>query len=164
MENLKTKALSLIKQYKLAALILAIGLVLMLIPTGSREEEPISAPTAQPTVSAEDRLEGILSQIQGVGKVQVLLTVAAGERTVYIYDEDQSDTLDTGSLRREAVVVTGTDREQTGLVSQVIPPVYLGAVVVCQGGDQPAIKLAVVEAVCDSTGLTADKITVLKMK
>lgn len=164
MENLKTKAITLIKQYKLAALILAIGLVLMLLPTGSGEEEPLLSPAVQPTVSAEAQLESILSQIQGVGKVQVLLTVAEGERTVYIYDEDQSDTLDTGSLRREAVVVTGTDRGQTGLISQVIPPVYLGAVVVCQGGDLPAVKLAVVEAVCDATGLTADKITVLKMK
>ena len=164
MENLKTKVTNLIKQYKLAALILAIGLVLMLLPTGSREEDPIISPAVQPAVSAEARLESILSQIQGVGKVQVLLTVSEGERTVYIYDEDQSDTLDTGSLRREAVVVTGTDRGQTGLISQVIPPVYLGAVVVCQGGDLPAVKLAVVEAVCDATGLTADKITVLKMK
>lgn len=164
MENLKAKVISLIKQYKLAALILAIGLVLMLIPTESREVQPLSQPVVQPTVSAEAGLESILSQIQGVGKVQVLLTVAEGERTVYIYDEDQSDTLDTGSLRREAVVLTGSDRGQTGLVSQVIPPVYLGAVIVCQGGDLPAVKLAVVEAVCDATGLTADKITVLKMK
>ena len=164
MENLKTKAITLIKQYKLAALILAIGLVLMLLPTGSGEGEPILVSAAEPAVSAGEQLESILSQIQGVGKVQVLLTVAEGERTVYIYDEDQSDTLDTGSLRREAVVVTGTDRGQSGLVSQVIPPVYLGAVVVCQGGDLPAVKLAVVEAVCDATGLTADKVTVLKMK
>lgn len=164
MENLKTKAMNLIRQYKLAALILAIGLVLMLIPNGSSQEEYVSPPVVQTTVSAEDQLESILSQIQGVGKVRVLLTVAQGERTVYVYDEDQSDTLDTGSLRREAVVVTSTDRGQTGLVSQVIPPVYLGAVIVCQGGDQAGVQLAVVEAVCDATGLTADKITVLKMK
>jgi hypothetical protein len=37
-------------------------------------------------------------------------------------------------------------------------------VIVCQGGDQPEVKLAVVEAVCDAVGLTADKISVLKMK
>ena len=164
MENLKTKAMNLIRQYKLAALILAIGLVLMLLPTGGSEKEAVAPPVTQPTISAEEQLESILSQIQGVGKVQVLLTVAEGERTVYVYDEDQSDTLDTGSLRREAVVLSGTDRGQMGLISQVIPPVYLGAVIVCQGGDQPAVQLAVVEAVCDATGLTADKITVLKMK
>ena len=61
-------------------------------------------------------------------------------------------------------MVTNEERAQNGLVKQVIPPVFQGAVVVCQGGDQPTIRLAIVEAVADATGLTADKITVLKMK
>ena len=60
--------------------------------------------------------------------------------------------------------MTGQDRAQSGLISQVLAPVYQGAVVVCQGGDQPGIRLQVVEAVCDATGLSADKVTVLKMK
>lgn len=164
MDTLKTQVLQLIKQYKLAALILAVGLLLMLLPSGSRQKELSAASPSQSTVTPEEQLEVILSQIRGVGKVRVLLTVAQGEQTIYIYDEDHSDTSDTESQRRETVVITGTDRGQSGLVSQVIPPVYRGAVIVCQGGDLPEIRLAVVEAVCDATGLTADKITVLKMK
>jgi stage III sporulation protein AG len=62
------------------------------------------------------------------------------------------------------VIITDSDRAQQGLISQVLPPSYLGAVIVCQAGDQPEVKLAVVEAVCDAVGLTADKISVLKMK
>ena len=46
----------------------------------------------------------------------------------------------------------------------VLSPTYLGAVIVCQGGDSPTVKLAIVEAVSNATGLSADKITVLKMK
>ena len=88
------------------------------------------------------------------------LTIAQGEQTLYVYDEDNSDTQD----RKEAVVITDASRAQSGLVSQVLPPVYLGAVIVCQGGDLPAVRLAVVEAVGAATGLTADKISVLKMK
>lgn len=164
MDKLKSQLLHLIKQYKLAAMILAIGLLLMLLPTETEERETPTQPITQTICTPEDQLESILSQIQGVGKVRILLTVAEGEQTLYIYDEDQSDTLETETLRREAVVITGTDRGQSGLISQVIPPVYRGAVIVCQGGDLPAVKLAVVEAVCDATGLTADKITVLKMK
>lgn len=164
MESVKSQVVHLIKQYKLAALILAIGLVLMLLPGKSEEKDMAPQSAAQTYVPAEQQLESILAQIRGVGKVRVLLTLAQGEQTIYIYDEDQSDTLDTNNLRREAVVITGTDRGQSGLISQVIPPVYRGAVIVCQGGDQAGVKLAVVEAVCDATGLTADKITVLKMK
>lgn len=164
MDTLKTQVLQFFKQYKLAALILAVGLVLMLLPERSTQEETPAQTTTQTTESPQEQLEAILSQIQGVGKVRVLLTVAQGEQVIYVYDEDRSDTLDTDTTRREAVVITDSDRAQTGLVSQILPPTYLGAVVVCQGGDLPGVKLAVVEAVCDATGLTADKITVLKMK
>lgn len=164
MDTLKTNLMRLIKQYKPAALILAVGLVLMLLPTGEGKQDVPIQTASQSSVTPEERLESILSQIQGVGKVRVLLTVAQGEQTLYIYDENHSDTPDTESLRKEAVVITGNDRTQSGLISQVIPPVYRGAVIVCQGGDLSGVKLAVVEAVCDATGLTADKITVLKMK
>lgn len=164
MESVKSQFFHLIKQYKLAACILAVGMLLMLLPEKREESNGSEQYVPQAYTSAEEQLESILSQIRGVGKVRILLTVARGEQTVYVYDEDQSDALDTSDLRREAVIVTGTDRGQAGLVSQVIPPSYLGAVIVCQGGDQAGVKLAVVEAVCDATGLTADKITVLKMK
>lgn len=162
METMKERISGFLKQYKFVALILAVGLVLMLLPRSG--EQPVTQPTAQTSQTPEERLESILSQIQGVGKVRVLLTVSQGEQTLYVYDEDRSDSSDSGSLRREAVVITGTDRAQTGLISQVLPPTYLGAVIVCQGGDLPGVRLAVVEAVCDATGLTADKISVLKMK
>ena len=108
----------------------------------------------------QESLEAILAKIQGVGRVEVLLTEAAGSQTLYVYDESASGE----SLKSDAVIITDSARSQTGLVSQVIPPVYLGAVVVCQGGDSPPVRLAVVEAVQAATGLSADKITVLKMK
>ena len=156
MDSVKAQIVNLIKEYKYVALILAIGVLLMLLP--DKQTEPEQLPVVEKsTVSQEERLEEILAQIQGVGKVRVLLTTAAGERNLYVYDEDSS-----GS--REAVVITDSQRSQAGLLSQVLPPVYLGAVIVCQGGDQPGVRLDVVEAVSDATGLSADKITVLKMK
>lgn len=159
MDHIRQRLLALIKQYRYVALILALGLVLMLLPERKAQETEVS-PVSAESVTAEERLEQILSQIQGVGKVRVLLTVAEGEKVVYVYDEDRSET----DVNREAVVITDQSRAQAGLISQVLPPSYLGAVIVCQGGDLPGVKLAIVEAVCDATGLTADKITVLKMK
>jgi len=41
-------------------------------------------------------------------------------------------------------------------------PTYRGALVVCQGGGQADVKLAVTEAVAVLTGLPADRITVAK--
>ena len=43
-------------------------------------------------------------------------------------------------------------------------PVYQGAVVVCEGAERAAVRLAIVEAVSSLTGLGSDKISVIKMK
>lgn len=163
MDTKMTPLIKYLKEYKWIALILAVGLVLMLLPESKKESQVIQLPEEN-TETQEQELEAILSQIQGVGRVKVLLTVSQGEQTIYVYDEDTSDTIDSGTSRREVVVVTDESRSQSGLVSQVLPPVYLGAVIVCQGGDLPGVRLAVVEAVGAATGLTADKISVLKMK
>ena len=164
MEELKQKLAELVRRYKYVALVVLFGVLLMLLPTsGDKPEAQIpEANPVQPDIAGQ--LEQILSQISGVGKVRVMLSISKGEQTLYIYDEDGSASKDSESSRREAVLVTGQDRVQSGLVSQVIGPVYQGAIVVCQGGDQPSVRLQVVEAVCDITGLMADKVSVLKMK
>ena len=51
---------------------------------------------------------------------------------------------------------------QTPIVKQTWYPTYRGALVVCQGGDQAAVRLAVTEAVTALTGLSADRVTVAK--
>ena len=78
------------------------------------------------------------------------------------YQEDIDRSSD--SVREDTVLVSGDTRQEMGLVRQVIPPKYLGAVIVCQGGDRASVQLSVVEAVSAVTGLTTDRITVLKMK
>ena len=147
-------------KYAYVLIVIFAGLFLMLLP-GREAADPEPYVDAPKEVnSMQENLEAILSKIQGVGRVHVLLTEAQGSRTIYVQDESTSQ----DSLKTDAVIITDSSRTQTGLISQVLPPVYLGAVVVCQGGEDPVVKLSVVEALCDATGLTADKITVLKMK
>lgn len=43
-------------------------------------------------------------------------------------------------------------------------PVYQGALIVCSGAGSASVRLAVVDAVADLTGLGADQISVIKMK
>lgn len=166
--SIRDRAWEFLKKYRYVALVLLAGLILMLLPEGGEDRKEEQSQTVelqetQPTC-LQDSLEDILSQIEGAGKVRVLLTEAAGERTVYQTDEDISTNAETSSVRRETVILSGSDRAENGLVQQVNPPTYLGAIVVCQGADRAAIRLAVVEAVANATGLTSDKITVLKMK
>lgn len=163
--NLRGKAAEAFGKYKYVLLILAVGIFLMILPARS---DALDAPVVQETVPVESgttqALEEILSQIEGVGKVQVLLTESAGSQTIYQTDEDSTGSSDSHSIRIETVIVSDDSRAEFGLIRQVNPPVYRGAVVVCQGGDSPAVQLAVVSAVSNATGLSADRIAVLKMK
>lgn len=153
------------QKYRYALLVVLIGLGLMLLP-GLENKTDTSVSQPSQAVKSEDishRLEEILSQIQGAGKVQVMLTVAQGEKIMYQTDEDLASG-DSGTSRWDTVIITGADRAQSGLIQQVIPPVYRGAIIVCQGAQNASVRLAIVEAVSNITGLGADKISVVKMK
>lgn len=153
-----------LKKYRWAAVVLLAGLVLMALPEGKTADEPPAPeePIRQETLQEE--LEALLCTLDGAGKVKVLLTTASGAETHYQTDEDTAKTGDSADRRTQTVIITSEDRSETGLVQRIDPPVYLGAVVLCQGADRPQVKLAVVDAVATATGLTSDKISVWKMK
>ena len=155
-----------VKKYRWAFLVLLLGLFLMGLPQNSTNPESIPAETeaAQEEKSLQEELEELLSQLEGAGKVTVLLSMESGTRTHYQSDIDQSKTQDSQDRRSETVIVTSSDRNEAGLVQQVDSPVYRGAVILCQGGNDPGVKLAIVDAVSTATGLTSDKIAVWKMK
>ena len=66
------------------------------------------------------------------------------------------------SRRTETVTVSRGGGSEDIVVTQQLYPVYQGALVVCQGADQAAVRLAVTEAVSALTGLSSDRITVVK--
>lgn len=154
------RIIQLLKQYRYGVLVLLIGLGLMLLPAETDTTEAVESVSQAAPESVQEQLEKILSQVEGAGNVRVMLTESAGEITVYQQDTDRSG----DSLKQETVVISDADRAENGMVAQVIPACYQGAIVVCQGGDRASIRLAIVEAVSSVTGLSSDKITVLKMK
>ena len=139
-------------KYRYVLLVVLAGLVLLLLPDHTETPEPIADVVTEESLQAQ--LEEILSRVEGAGKVAVLLTESRGGEIFYQTEGDDQRT----------VLVTGTDRSESGLVRTTQSPVYQGAVVVCQGADSPAVRLAVVEAVSNATGLGTDRITVLKME
>ena len=156
----KERVLEYIKKYRHVLLILLIGVLFMIFPSAEEPEAQPQPSASEAAPSLQDSLAETLSKVSGAGKVEVLLTQAAGEQTLYQTDED----LSSDDVRRDTVLITNSDREEVGLIKQVNPPVYRGAVVLCQGADSAAVRLSIVEAVMSVTGLTSDCITVLKMK
>ena len=161
LKKLRDKAGELVKKYKYVLIVLLAGIGLMLIPNQKEESKSLQVPTQSTFEDQTDSLSRILSQIQGAGKVELMLTLSAGEQTVYQLDQT-SDA--SGRISTETVIVTDSDRNQQGMVQKILAPEYRGAIVLCQGAADPSVRLAIVEAVSDATGLSTDRISVLKMK
>ena len=61
----KTKALDLLDKFKYPLLILVLGVILMLLPTGSAKSEE---------AEGNERIQQMLSSVEGVGEAQVIIS------------------------------------------------------------------------------------------
>lgn len=156
-----------LNKYKYVALVILIGVVLMLLPSRKEKTTLQTTATSQNSVledPIDEKLTEILRNTNGVGDVYVLLTKGEGEETIYQTDSDSTIGENDSNVHSSTVTVTDSQRGQSGLIRQINPARYLGAVVVCQGADDPQVRLQVVDAVSKATGLKSNCISVLKMK
>lgn len=143
------------RKYKFAGGVMLVGVLLMLLPGKNSGASSDPSPAASVSISAaqaEEELREILQAVDGVGKVQVRLSLSATEEHVYIKDAGETVLLNSGSGTQEA------------LEKKTIYPSYKGAIIVCSGANDAAVQLKVVEAVRQYTGLRTDQISVLPMK
>ena len=155
------------RKYRYVLLFAALGLALVLVPTRSGA----SRTSAQPPPETEDacaalqsELESALSDIDGAGRVRLVLTWADGGETVYQQDTRSSGSGENTSEEATVAAVPSGSSAQQALVSKQLAPKCAGALVVSDGGANAAVRLALTDAVRALTGLRADQITVVKMK
>ena len=155
-----------LKKYRVAVFVVVLGILLLSVPAGEEKEVPVVPMQAEENARTdlEQELEKLLTQMEGAGKVRVLLTEAKGKETYFQKDETVTRNGESGNSRGETVLITDQNRNQKGLIRRTDPPIYLGAVILCQGADRATVRLAIVDAVSTATGLGSDKISVWKMK
>ena len=153
-----------IQKYKFVLLVLALGLLLLAWPhrdEGLIEKEGVGV-GAFDLAETEARMEKVLSRIDGAGNVSLILTVKKGMEQIYATDMEHSIEGEELEERVTTVLIsTGSGTEEVVTVQQIWPT-FQGALVVCDGGDDPEIKLLITQAVAALTGLRSDKITVCK--
>ena len=147
----------LFQRYQAVLLVLAVGLALLLWPQGTEngaepETQPETSDSAFQVEALEQRLAAALSQIQGVGEATVVLTLESGARQVLATDQKGED--------QETGVVSAGSGQQQAVTVQQIGPSFQGALVVCDGGGDPQVKLQVLQAVEALTGLNANQISI----
>lgn len=87
-----------------------------------------------------------------------MLTVKSGMERVLARDSSVSETEET---METVVISTGSGKQEVVLLTQRYPT-FQGALVVCEGGDDPQVKLLVTQAVAALTGLGSARISVCK--
>lgn len=157
-----------LKKYRYPALILALGLLLLLLPTGRKAETPQQDAEKTPQAVGNFELETftreaerLLSELPGAGEVRLLLTLDTDGQWDYLSDSTQSQGNGVSQVQNQAVLVT-RDGDQSPVTVTRSYPSFRGAVVLCRGADSPSLTLSLKEALSSLTGLGMDKITVLK--
>lgn len=120
----------------------------------------------------EDRLEQILSKINGVGKVSVLVTYAESSTVVPIYNINSSTSIieekDTSGGTRTTETENNqkdviTDSSSNIITEKVIMPTIEGAIITAQGASDSIVKSNIISAVEAVTGIATHKIQVFEM-
>ncbi|MDR1116805.1 MAG: stage III sporulation protein AG [Oscillospiraceae bacterium] len=173
----KNDYLKLIKKYadkyKYLLIIICAGIILLILPSSSdskavSNEESLAGEQYEEYKlgEVEKKISGALREIEGVGKTEVVLTLKSTMETVYQTDSQSnralSETSDALDINVQTVTVSAGSGLQKALVVKRIYPEYMGALIVCEGGDRAAVRLEVTNAVSALTGLGSDKITVVK--
>jgi stage III sporulation protein AG len=159
-----------LKKYGALGLVVLAGLLLLLWPRGmdppAQDAPPQAAGEMFDLAAMEQRLGQTLSSIEGAGEVNVLLTLKTDMEVVVVQDADVRTRQNT-----EDGEVTSRDDERhdktvlaggVPIVRKRVYPVYLGALIVCEGAGEASVHAAILEAVSALTGLRADSITVAK--
>lgn len=155
------KLMGWLRKYKLAVLVLALGVLLLAWPTGGEKPAPASEEARLSSFDpgeVERKLERVLGKIDGAGEVTVALTVSDGVQRRYAVDETRRG---EEEQTQTVVISTGSGTQEAVSVGERWPD-FRGAVVVCQGGGDPEVRLLVTQAVCALTGLGSDRVTVCK--
>ena len=136
---------------------------------GWREDEQAAA--------LEKRLEAILSEMEGVGRVKVMLTLASSGEKIIEKDSptarssiQESDS--TGGSRstqevdseETTVYIRKETGEQVPYVVKEVSPLVEGVSVVAEGGSNAVVQKNITEVIQALFGIEVHKIKVVKMK
>ncbi len=122
----------------------------------------------------EARLAQVLSQMQGVGRVEVMITYESGPEIVpaQITQTDTSEQSDSDAQassssttsRQSTQPALGTNSETGAVVLKELAPVVKGVVVIAQGAEDIGVKLNLLRATVTALQIDAQQVDVFAMQ
>lgn len=142
---------------------------------GTEDLQPVVSTAEEPdsqTEQMEKKLQRILEQVEGVGKVQVMITAKSSGRKTVEKDSSVSEDSSTaeagdGSTSRRTEETTVFERDSQGneipFVIEETAPEIEGVLVAAQGGDNLTVAENIIDAAEVLFGVEAHKIKVMKL-
>lgn len=165
------------KEQILIMILFGILLLVISIPVPQQETaEKNEIPAKKVEVQGEnleEQLEEILQKMNGVGRVEVLITYKDQGRVVVEKDETVSEEVveesdSSGGNRKTTRIERGGEtiyaEDESPYVIQTMLPAVEGILVVAEGGGNEAIKKKIEGTIVALFGLETHKISIMKME
>ncbi len=172
----KVKGINIKKNIHLLILLI-VGLVLLVFGSNSfntkeTQEVMSSEQSTNTTVTEyEEKLAKLISQVDGAGRVEVMVTLESKGETVYAKTEtgdeqienDSGETSSRSGYSTEYIIVEDENGNKTALVENEYEPAILGVAVLCEGGGDTSIISDITELVKVVMGISSNHIFVGKL-
>ncbi|MCL2546513.1 MAG: hypothetical protein FWE06_04875 [Oscillospiraceae bacterium] len=173
------KLKSVLSKYKYLLIVVAMGVALLIWPS-SRQSTVGQTSSAQAeyaqmfsTAEMETRLSEALARVEGVGRVEVVLTLRSGTETVFQTENskrvsqqrENGETIDYNNDTTESTLVLarGGGVQEPAVVMKRSPE-FMGALIIADGGNEQVVALQIINAVTALTGIPSDRIAVVGMQ
>ena len=111
----------------------------------------------------ESELKNIIGKINGVGDLEVMVTIEGTTEYVYAEELDTDNDKDgekTSEKYQSKIVMNEKNGDKEALVKKIIKPQISGVIIVCQGGGNSYIKERVIKAASTALNLPSGRICV----
>lgn len=157
------------QKYKYFMVVILAGILLLTISVPEKRETKTDTETGAcfDLEAFQKNMAERLSQIEGAGRVEVMLSLESGEESVFASDVNRSSRFSeqdsSESYQSETAVVSDGSYGETPILIKNNYPVFRGAVIICEGADNSQVRLAITNAVTALCGISSDHVSISKM-
>lgn len=128
----------------------------------SAENETISVSYSDYEKDIEQRLQNIISKIDGAGNVSVMVTLDCTVESVYAQEE--KDTNGSNQSHENQYVIVKNDDGESGILLKTTEPQIRGVAVVCSGGASAIVRQNITDTVTAVLGISSARVNISAMK
>ena len=130
----------------------------------SVNEEKASVDSSEYVKKLENELESLVSDINGAGRVKVMITLESCYENVYAKEYGSKENFNENSHTYEdseeyIIVKKGSNNEEC-LVIKVYEPQVKGEAVIAEGAADSTVKMAITQTVCALFDISSAKVSV----